>query len=479
MMLNLVACIALTAPMSRPALQSSATTAVRPPLKPAIQTVSMRTGPIRMEEAEEGAPPPPPTSLVAAGPSTELIQGLIAVAGGVLVHLVLGTMYCWGNLISYAPKNLLFFDGLEHPGMTPDAVQVLPIWLTAFTCGLPLGAKFSKALGAKPTTIIGCVISLIGTLIGSYQTSLTPFVLTYSVLAGLGVGLSYATPMIAGWTHFPKSRGLVSGLVLFGYGLGPFIFNKVATGMALGGVAWGSMLRKLVTIYTVISLTGAALVAEKKAPATAGAAKAAPAKGAGFKEAILSKRFLLLWLICISASTPGLTLLTLYKRFGMSTGAVIASDTFQSFVGGVAAISSAVGRVFWGNMLDKFGFQACYTTTTVVQLALLLLLPMTVASKLAFSATLWSIVFCLGGSIAMFAAVNAQVFGLANAGEIYSVLFSGFAVAALFGVKMVMALLPSLGWTNLFKVMAAMCGTAVGLLALLRKETSTPAAWEK
>ena len=105
-------------------------------------------------------------------------------------------------------------------------------------------------------------------------------------------------------------------------------------------------------------------------------------------------------------------------------------------------------------------------------------LPLTVASKMAFSATLWSIVFSLGGSIAMFAAVNAQVFGLANAGEIYSVLFSGFAVAALFGVKSVSSLLPALGWTNIFKAMSGMMLFACGLLALLKKETATKASWE-
>ena len=53
--------------------------------------------------------------------------------------------------------------------------------------------------------------------------------------------------------------------------------------------------------------------------------------------------------------------------------------------------------------------------------------PLTVASKMAFSATIWSIVFSLGGSIAMCAAVNVELFGLANAADIYSFVFSGFA----------------------------------------------------
>ncbi len=34
------------------------------------------------------------------------ILGSVAVLGGILVHLTLGTMYCWGNFAPYVPPNL-------------------------------------------------------------------------------------------------------------------------------------------------------------------------------------------------------------------------------------------------------------------------------------------------------------------------------------------------------------------------------------
>ena len=43
-----------------------------------------------------------------------------------------------------------------------------------------------------------------------------------------------------------------------------------------------------------------------------------------FKEAVTSKRFALLWFLGLMAFTPGLTVLGLYKRFGMASGAVVA-----------------------------------------------------------------------------------------------------------------------------------------------------------
>mmetsp|Transcript_3609 Transcript_3609/g.3384 ORF Transcript_3609/g.3384 Transcript_3609/m.3384 type:complete len:86 (+) Transcript_3609:181-438(+) len=46
---------------------------------------------------------------------------------------------------------------------------------------------------------------------------------------GLGCGLSYTTPLIIGWSHFPNSKGKVSGVIVGGFGLGAAIYNQIAT----------------------------------------------------------------------------------------------------------------------------------------------------------------------------------------------------------------------------------------------------------
>ena len=143
--------------------------------------------------------------------SSSNFRGLVCVLGGFMAHLILGTLYCWGNFLSYAPSSLLFFDGLAHPGITPDAVQVMPLALVSLNLGLPIGARLNKSLGPRVTTLIGCFLMVLGTYIGSFQTRLLPFMLSYSVLAGIGTGLGYSTPMLAGWTWFPKRKGLING----------------------------------------------------------------------------------------------------------------------------------------------------------------------------------------------------------------------------------------------------------------------------
>lgn len=424
--------------------------------------------------------------------SSSPARGAVCVLGGCLAHLILGTMYCWGNFLSYAPSSLLFFDGLVRPGITPDAIQVLPVALIALNLGMPIGAKVNKKVGPRFTTLIGCILMVLGTYLASFQTRLLPFMMFYSVLSGLGVGMGYSTPMIAGWSWFPERKGLINGLTLFGFGFGAFIFNKVGTGLAQGGMAWGPMIRKISYMYAAVSFFGSLLIKARppveECEVTDDLAVAAPADddsefcevpSATFKQAITSKRFAILWMIGLMAFTPGLTILGIYKRFGMANpAAAIANDGLLSTIGGLGAITSGLGRIFWGDIVDRVGFQKGYNAQTILQLVFMFCLPFTTFSPALFGTAICAALSCYGGSIAMYVTCSAQTFGVKNAGEIYSVLFSALALASVVGAKLVIGLLAKVGWGGIFGVLGGMCAFNVFLLSLFKKETSKKAAWE-
>ena len=46
---------------------------------------------------------------------------------------------------------------------------------------------------------------------------------------GLGTALSYTPPLGVAMRWFPKSNGLVNGIIVGGFGLGAFIFNQIQT----------------------------------------------------------------------------------------------------------------------------------------------------------------------------------------------------------------------------------------------------------
>ena len=53
--------------------------------------------------------------------------------------------------------------------------------------------------------------------------------LTYGTLFGLGTALAYTPPLGVAMRWFPKSKGLVNGIIVGGFGLGAFIFNQIQT----------------------------------------------------------------------------------------------------------------------------------------------------------------------------------------------------------------------------------------------------------
>ena len=124
-----------------------------------------------------------------------------------MAHLTLGTLYCWGNFLSYAPAYLRYFDGMEHIGSQPDAIYVLPLTILAQAAAMPFGPSLVKVLGASRTMLLGSWIAATAVYLASYQTTLQSFILFYSLMFGAGAGLAYTAPMAAGWKWMPNSKG--------------------------------------------------------------------------------------------------------------------------------------------------------------------------------------------------------------------------------------------------------------------------------
>jgi len=206
-------------------------------------------------------------------------KGVLCIVGGALAHLTLGTLYCWGNFLSYAPDYLRFFDGHTHPGVPPDALYVIPFTIVAQAIAMPFGPLLTKAVGASRALMIGCVIAAASVYTASFQKSLASFILFYSIFFGAGAGIAYTAPMAAGWKWMPNSKGLVSGGILAGFGSGGFIFSLIGSRYANPSEAnlvngrfpdavyanFPGMLRRLSSIYLVVAIVGCLLVSEPPA----------------------------------------------------------------------------------------------------------------------------------------------------------------------------------------------------------------------
>ena len=63
------------------------------------------------------------------------------------------------------------------------------------------------------------------------KTSYLTFYFLYSIAFAIPQGLTYMAPVHHAWLFFPNSAGLISGLILAGYGFGALIFDNVSTAL--------------------------------------------------------------------------------------------------------------------------------------------------------------------------------------------------------------------------------------------------------
>lgn len=93
----------------------------------------------------------------------------------------------------------------------------------------PPAAIIYERIGPTWCILLGCIISLTGILVSSFCTNFSLFVFFYAVFFGVGMGLSYMSPLMCGWEHYPDRKGLVSGVIISAFGFTSFFFDILST----------------------------------------------------------------------------------------------------------------------------------------------------------------------------------------------------------------------------------------------------------
>ncbi|KAL4456963.1 hypothetical protein ABPG74_014601 [Tetrahymena malaccensis] len=153
------------------------------------------------------------------------LKGVLTILGGFLIHLTCGTLYMWGVINIYV-TSYLRLNG--NPDLSIDLGSgIFPFMMVAVACGVPVGMKAIKYVGSA--RIVCYVCSLIASLcifLVSFAKVFWLFVIIYGIIFGFFTGIMYMVPIYLGQLYFPSRRGLVSGFILTGYGLGSLIFSQ-------------------------------------------------------------------------------------------------------------------------------------------------------------------------------------------------------------------------------------------------------------
>ena len=145
----------------------------------------------------------------------------IAVAGTVAMTC-LGTVYSW----SLFTQPLIAAFGWSNT--TTTWAFALAIFFLGV--GAIIGGRWQDRRGPRPVAVTGVVLWGVANVLAGLGVARfgAPWMyVTYGVLGGLGLGLGYVTPVAAVAKWFPDRRGLGTGMVVMGFGLGAFLYNNI------------------------------------------------------------------------------------------------------------------------------------------------------------------------------------------------------------------------------------------------------------
>ncbi len=259
------------------------------------------------------------------------------------------------------------------------------------------------------------------------------------MIAGVGLGTGYVTPVSTLMKWFPDRRGLATGLAIMGFGFGAFFGAPVMANM-IQSLGISNTFYIMGVVYFVIMLASAqylepppkdwkpagmaeALASGKKKPAM-------DLMPMNANEAVKTKPFYGLWIMMFINITCGISVISVASPMAQEvTGmSVLAAGGVVGMIG----LFNGLGRLGWASFSDVLGRPNTYITFFVVQVGAFWLLP-SLKEVLIFQVVLYMIITCYGGGFSTLPAYIGDVFGTKQVSAIHGYVLTAWAMAGLVG----------------------------------------------
>ena len=355
------------------------------------------------------------------------------------LQVCFGTVYAWS----------FFQTILVHQGGWTHTETAWAFSIAIFSLGVSAAwaGNMLSRLGPRFLAVAGSIMFSGGYLISGaalHLDSIPLFYLGYGVIGGAGIGLGYVTPVATVAKWFPDRKGLATGIVVMGFGVGAFLLSK--------GLAPFLIVRTAGTLPLVFIWLGIVFacilipcsLALSDPPASASPAAAADeSPGFGEPESAITylrtTQFVIMWD----------RLLLQYRRrnlgdqlpVGDPSGDLgLADNTIEpttlaeygATLIAVSSICNGLGRLFWGLLSDRFGRVTVFRVLLVSQMVVFGIL-MTETNPWVFSALVCYVLLCFGGGFATMPPFVLDVFGTRKMSTIYGAVLTAWAAAGISG----------------------------------------------
>ncbi len=360
-------------------------------------------------------------------------KGWIVAFAGMGINLALGVLYSWG-----AFQTTLF----ETYGWSATETQI-PYMIACFIFAISMvpGGRLQDRIGPRTVIMLAGVAALVGLVLSSYLITPLGLSISFGIIFGLAMGFGYAAPTPAAVKWFgPHKRGIVSGIVVSGFGLAGLYIAPLARYLldAFGlpqtfvilGIAYGIV---ILVLAQLISNPPPDYKPEPPPPHLA-SKFAAKAKGVivdyEYSQILKTPQFYGLWSMFCIGTLAGLLIIGQLRSIGLEQAALSSDMAFWLI--SVYAVFNWAGRIGCGIISDKIGPRLTLMLMFALQVVTFALFSTFVTAAPLFIGT--SIVaFTFGGMLTIFPAITADYFGVKNLGVNYGLVFTAWGGGGVFG----------------------------------------------
>lgn len=375
-------------------------------------------------------------------------QAWITTFAGTAINLCLGILYAWsiwksalvntdraGEIMTGINAGWTYLNNAQ--ASTPFSLCVI-IFALLMIPGGRIQDRISPRFGAT----VGGLCLAAGCIIAGLMKSYTGLIIGFGLLGGVGMGIGYAAPTPAALKWFgPHKRGLISGLVVGGYGGAALYIGALGQWLIDGWGVTGSFVGLGIFFAVIVVIAGqllktppegyvppAASVQKAVKPGTISATTSHDWEPA---EVLKTWQFYSLVLMFILTTQSGLLIIAnangLMIKAAKDLPFFLANAWILVSFGGLI---NASGRVGTGWYSDKIGRINAYTINCGISALCMFMLPFVIAAKSVFLLFLvvgvgyWQ----YGGGLALMPSFTADFYGPKNLGFNYGMVFIGWGV---------------------------------------------------
>ncbi|MBU1020828.1 MAG: MFS transporter [Firmicutes bacterium] len=360
----------------------------------------------------------------------------LMILSSIFMMLMMGTVY------SYS----VFRYHIEAEYQINTFLSGFPYMTSLFFYALSMmvSGRLLKPSRLRGFVFFGTILISLGWILAFLSNNFVVLVLSYGFLIGTGVGMVYGVPIYMVQKLYPKKSGLMTGIILLGFGMSPLITAPLAsfliqnTSLSTTFLIFGMM-------FLVIQLPLSYLFILKEYTDF----KAVTPDQITHERLKPFKRIYGLFVI---ATTIGLMMIGLSYQIGVVHYLFDAREVTLSL--SFFALMNGIARPIFGKLMDQKGFRfSVLISLSLISVGSIIGLINQGQHILLYIISFGLFWFNLGAWLAIVPATIKEFYGINQYSKKYGVMFTAYGIGSILGTSISGTIMDLFGWTGYLYIM--------------------------